>query len=801
MRKSLYLFAILSLTYSGSFAQSNELKEAFDDAYVQYPAIPKGLLEAMAFSASKFQNLNSDPAMSDYHGPARYGLFASVEDGHGIFRNTLIDICNNSGITPAQYKADPVLQISALAKYLNDACVMYHVNGDIKKAEKAIEAVSEIPHNNTVNEYANQLIAYEVFANLKKGIYAGAINIAPVKKLRSGYWFTKNNYEILSAKTVTISGSHISGNRKSFRSSGTGNNPAPASTQSTPDYPSALWVTSPNYNSRGTTAISAITIHTTEGSYAGSISWFQDTASQVSAHYLIRSSDGQITQMVLEANRAWHVGTENSYTIGIEHEGYVAQTGWYTAVMYLSSAALVRNICTRRSIDPHTCYSGPSSTGINVLSAAYKIKGHQHYPNQTHTDPGINWNWVTYFNLINPCPSPTGLTASNVSGTTATLGWTAASWFTTYTVEVRQVGTSTWTDYIDSFNTLSLTGLSPGVTYEWQVKVNCTSTDPSPYTAGSNFTTISNGCTAPTVSAANISTSTATLTWTAIFGAVSYEVDWKATSSSTWNVATTSATTYRLSWLTASSAYQYRVKTNCSAGASSGYSTTGSFATQTTCYDVNESNNSSTAATVLANGMAKYGKICSSDVDWFKYTTTTPANITFTLSELPANFNLELYVNGSYVTGSYHSDTTSEVIFLANHPAGTFYYRVYSATAADISPTRDYRVEVKSKSTNTGGAPPGPIDPMLRVNMLSRLRAYPNPANDKVTMEFHLAESSAVSFSLWNYEGQLLRSGEMDSESGEQHIEIDLADIPSGLYLLHIGAGSETETWRISVVK
>jgi N-acetyl-anhydromuramyl-L-alanine amidase AmpD len=786
MRKAFYLFVILLFTHFGSSAQSNDLKQAFDRAYVQYPAIPHGLLEAMAFSASKFQNLSPDPSMADHHGPERFGLFASVEDGHGIFKNTLINICNNAGIAPAQYKADPNVQIMAFAKYLSDACIANHVNGNIKKAEKAIEAVSEIPLNNPVNEYANQLIAYEVFTNLKKGIHSGAINIAPVKRLKPNHWFVPNNYKILSAKTVTISGSNISGNHNIFRSSSSGNNPPPGSSRSTPDYPSALWVTSPNYNSRGTTAISAITIHTTEGSYAGSISWFQDTASNVSAHYILRSSDGQVTQMVLEANRAWHVGTENSYTIGIEHEGYVAQTGWYTTNMYQSSAALVRNICTRRTIDPRTCYSGPSSTGINVLSSAYKIKGHQHYPNQTHTDPGINWNWVTYFNLINPCAAPTGLTVSNITGTTATLSWTAASWVATYTIEVRPVGSSTWTDYIDSTNTLSLTGLNTGMAYEWQVKVNCTSSDPSPYTAGGNFSTVTNGCVAPVVSATNISTSTATLSWTAVTGAVSYEVDWKTSAASTWTTATTTATTYSLAWLTASTAYQYRIKTNCSAGAS-GYSTVGTFTTQASCYDANESNNSSGTATVLTAGVPKFGKICgaSTDVDWFKFTTTSTLNITFSLTQLPANYNVELYINGSYVKGSYNGDTSSELITLRNQPAGTFYYRVYGASATEYNSTRDYRVNLTTNGVIINN-PPATSAQTLSGRVLLAFSPYPNPAQNHLKLGFILGDRANVELSLMNYDGQSVLDQKMEYTAGEQAAEFDLSSIPSGLYLADV---------------
>src|SRR3546814_10857401 len=54
----------------------------------------------------------------------------------------------------------------------------------------------------------------------------------------------------------------------------------------TVDFPGARWVTSPNYSSRSGTAVREVAIHTMQGSYAGSISWFQNSSSQVSAHYL-----------------------------------------------------------------------------------------------------------------------------------------------------------------------------------------------------------------------------------------------------------------------------------------------------------------------------------------------------------------------------------------------------------------------------------------------------------------------------------------------------------------------------------
>ncbi|MFF0342039.1 N-acetylmuramoyl-L-alanine amidase [Kribbella sp. NPDC004875] len=153
------------------------------------------------------------------------------------------------------------------------------------------------------------------------------------------------------------------------------------------DYPDAIWnpASTSNYRAGRTAAITTIVIHVTQGSYAGTISWFKDPAAQVSAHYVIRSSDGQVTQMVAEKDTAWHVRTENPYTIGIEHEGYVDQPSWFTDAMYRSSAALTRNIADRRGIPKDRAH----------------IKGHSEMPNNDHTDPGPNWDWNYYMQLVN----------------------------------------------------------------------------------------------------------------------------------------------------------------------------------------------------------------------------------------------------------------------------------------------------------------------------------------------------------------------------------------------------------------
>jgi len=108
-------------------------------------------------------------------------------------------------------------------------------------------------------------------------------------------------------------------------------------------YSGAEWqpAYSGNYQSanRGTADVHYIIIHDTEGSYSGTISWFKDPDAKVSAHYVVRSSDGHIAQMVDEKNIAWHDACFNTNSVGIEHEGYAAKPDqWYTEAMYTESA-------------------------------------------------------------------------------------------------------------------------------------------------------------------------------------------------------------------------------------------------------------------------------------------------------------------------------------------------------------------------------------------------------------------------------------------------------------------------------
>jgi MYXO-CTERM domain-containing protein len=139
-----------------------------------------------------------------------------------------------------------------------------------------------------------------------------------------------------------------------------------------------------NYTAGGIVSHDYVVVHTMQGYYEGAQSWFQNPSANVSAHFCMRSEDGEVTQMVHLDDRAWHVGSSNSYAIGIEHEGFVDEPAWYTWEMYSSSALLSRWLADEFALP---------------LTRDH-IVGHVELPNQTHTDPGVNWNWDLYMALI-----------------------------------------------------------------------------------------------------------------------------------------------------------------------------------------------------------------------------------------------------------------------------------------------------------------------------------------------------------------------------------------------------------------
>ncbi|HEU4407836.1 MAG TPA: N-acetylmuramoyl-L-alanine amidase [Polyangiaceae bacterium] len=181
--------------------------------------------------------------------------------------------------------------------------------------------------------------------------------------------------------------------------------PGPDFAVASADYPPAIWRPSPNFNSRPTGAAgdpSMVVIHSCEGNYSGCWGWLTNSASGVSAHYVVNESGSEVSQLVAEANRAWHIGaayncslnngtlcslnglSSNHFTIGIEHGGFASQASW-PAAQIEASAKLVCDI----------------SKSHGIPRDRFHVVAHGQLQPATRTDPGPNWPWTDYLNRIN----------------------------------------------------------------------------------------------------------------------------------------------------------------------------------------------------------------------------------------------------------------------------------------------------------------------------------------------------------------------------------------------------------------
>ena len=380
-----YCFIMPIMALSQTAVNQNHTS-AFQSAYQACPSIPKGLLEAISFTNTHCHHLTDANYFHDGPDamPRAYGLMGLVKDGKGYFRENLHLVAELSGISEAEILESPEKNVLAYAKAF-DRLAKESKAAETKDYLSVIQQLSELPIGEEKDIYPMQSTLYSVSTFLNDAKKAEKYGFPKFDiDLKSVF---AEHYDMLTAPELGITRS--------------------------PDYPPAIWDPAPecNWEPRAKD-VSAVVIHYTEGTYAGCISWFKNCDAEVSAHYVIRSVDGQITQMVLEKDKAWHAGSANGYTIGIEHEAYGNVWEFFTEEMYQSSADLVRSICSRyHSIDGQRTHDRDTlDNGVCVNCGLYnlggegacvQIKGHQHYPDQTHTDPGPYWNWNYYYKLIN----------------------------------------------------------------------------------------------------------------------------------------------------------------------------------------------------------------------------------------------------------------------------------------------------------------------------------------------------------------------------------------------------------------
>jgi hypothetical protein len=170
------------------------------------------------------------------------------------------------------------------------------------------------------------------------------------------------------------------------------------------------------------------------------------------------------------------------------------------------------------------------------------------------------------------CFAPKNTKTIDVTTTSAEFNWGASGTGVNYDLRWRKSGTSAWTN-VTNLNTPehTISGLTPGVSYEWQVRNKCTSGS-SAYTASATFSTAS--CPSPTgIANTNITTNSAQLSWINLGLGSTYELRWKPTSAADWTtVSNLTSPNYLLTGLAEATVYEWQVRRGCEMNTFSEYS-------------------------------------------------------------------------------------------------------------------------------------------------------------------------------------------------------------------------------------
>ena len=386
----------------------------FQQAYLQYPEIPAGILESIAHTKTRWNNVQASSLFDDHHGFAQIFGVMGLYRGQPGYVDQVGDAAKLLGVTQDQVIGDQRINILAaaalLAADLKARGLRKAAPEELSEVLEAAMGLSVATQKGNVAEHVRESFAYSVLSALDKGADDNGVKIA-ARKIAYEKAFSVQTLIAQRAPFVSLD---LSKDAVEVRSLSIDpitetliDNQAKSLAKST-DYGPALYQQSPYEGARINGNPTHISVHQMEGFYAGSISEFLTGTAQVSAHYLIRNSDGQVTQMVREARRANHTFRNNDYTLGIEQEGFKGQSNWYSNANYTALIGIVKNMCARWAISCTNVYRGSATDAENIQATSLKIKGHQHFPDQggNRSDPGRFFNWTRFADGIGGVVNP-----------------------------------------------------------------------------------------------------------------------------------------------------------------------------------------------------------------------------------------------------------------------------------------------------------------------------------------------------------------------------------------------------------
>jgi len=405
--------------------------------------------------------------------------------------------------------------------------------------------------------------------------------------------------------------------------------------------------------------------------------------------------------------------------------------------------------------------------------------------------------------------TPKNLTTTNITATGAKLNWTAVNGATTYTIEYKIGSSQKWKVFgTATTNTKTLTGLTPGVSYNWRVKSGC-----SPFSASKTFLTLTKaGCAIATnLASINITSTTAQLYWSKYATATKYRLSYRLTGTTAWTTKVVTPSNYLLTGLTGFKTYQWKIDTYCGA-AYLASSAIDSFKTQTT-------NAPTTYCTPSTSGtqyeymnsvvFSNVSKVSGNDNGYGNYTTlvanavvgtTYPISVNIWKSSLNSLYSVRAWID--YNRDGDFDDANEVVVTVVNSALSTFVANVVIPTGVNYGKTR-LRIAFSSGTLiptpcnyGAGGeyedytvllkAAPSPKISFDNSDTAadSFISLSPNPASNEININWENNDETYENATVINSLAEIVLAQRI--ENGLNEIRLDIRSLTSGIYFIKL---------------
>lgn len=422
-----------------------------------------------------------------------------------------------------------------------------------------------------------------------------------------------------------------------------------------------------------------------------------------------------------------------------------------------------------------------TSTGIKNITGLQAASNYEYRVRvRCNATTWSDWSSTKTFTTANAVscnpPAPTQISTSSIMHTSAVLNCTVPGALA-YDWKFRLVG-GTWFD-LDQTNSGSsdLFLLNSGTSYEFAVRVKCTSTTWSDWSAGKIFTTLS--CSTPSTSqlfATNITYTSATLNCS-LSGGQYYDWAYRINNGAWISLDATLSGVTSISDLLAGTTYQFAVAVSCDGNTWTNWV----YKTFTT-------------PTCVAPTGAQV---------WYSNLSSSSVEINCSKTGVQAYESaISVYNSGNW---EYFISTYSTVLWY-NLQSNTLYAYAVRVSCDGInwsnwSPTESFVTYNFAGTDSRDATPKASINGIPKTSPDQIGSVYPNPTNDEAVVDILQTTLGSVKWELVDQLGKLIVSHDENMEAGNHQILIRTDNLASGIYTLKVQTQASTRVQQLSVVR